>query len=169
LKITDHVAIDPRSNREPRVCEIPNPVNHFHGQNSILTEIETYFSTPREESELQKIVVLSGLGGIGKSQIALAYAHRHRNLYKNCLQIDASSKRSLMQGFAAAAMTIRGHLNSDPIQQQTGLDDINSTQAIFVKTWLAQRKSRWLIIFDNHDSPAEVDLQWFIPKGSMVM
>lgn len=157
---------DPQGIGEPRICEVPNPVNHFHGRSDILSEMETYFSAARPEDEQQKILVLSGLGGIGKSQIALAYARRHRNMYKNCLQIDASSKRSLIQGFTAAAMEIRAQLNLDPIQQQRDLDDVNALQVNFVKSWLSERKSQWLIIFDNHDNPAEVDLQWYFPRRS---
>lgn len=161
------MGIDPQGIGEPRVCEVPNPVNHFHGRSDVLSEMETHFSAARPEDEQQKILVLWGLGGIGKSQIALAYARRHRNLYKNCLQIDASSKRSLIQGFTVAAMEIRAQLNLDPIQQQRDMDDINALQVNFVKSWLSERKSRWLIIFDNHDNPAEVDLQWYFPRRSM--
>jgi hypothetical protein len=129
--------------------------------------METHFSAARPEDEQQKILVLWGLGGIGKSQIALAYARRRRNFYRNCLQIDASSKRSLIQGFTLAAMEIRAQLNLDQIQQQRDLDDISSFQVNFVKSWLSERKSRWLIIFDNYDNPAEVDLQWYFPRRSM--
>ncbi|KFZ09362.1 hypothetical protein V502_08808 [Pseudogymnoascus sp. VKM F-4520 (FW-2644)] len=158
---------DPQGIGEPRVCEVPNPVNHFHGRSDVLSEMETHLLAARPEDEQQKILVLWGLGGIGKSQIALAYARRHRNLYKNCLQIDASSRRSLIQGFTLAAMEIRAQLNLDPIQQQRDLDDINSLQVNFVKSWLSERKSRWLIIFDNYDNPAEVDLQWYFPRRSI--
>ena len=149
------------------MCEIPSPVNHFQGRKSILDQIDNHFSAGRSDSERQRVVVLSGLGGIGKSQIALAYARRHRNIYRNCIQLDASNKRTLLQGFTSVALEIKQSMNLDSTPQQIGSGFEDSTPAIFVKSWLSQRKSRWLIIFDNHDSPQEVDLQWYIPRGSM--
>jgi predicted ATP-dependent serine protease len=130
-------------------------VNHFFGQRSILAEMEAFFLSARSEALPQKILVLSGMGGIGKSQIALAYASRHRKHYKNCLQIDASSKKSTLQGFAAAAAEIRAHLKENKISHERTSEE---TQVPFVKAWLSQRRSRWLIIFDNHDNPEEVEL-----------
>ena len=83
------------------------------------------------------------------------------------MQLDASNKRTLLQGFASVALEIKQSMKLDPTQQQIGSGFDDSTPAIFVKSWLSQRKSRWLIIFDNHDSPQEVDLQSYIPRGSM--
>lgn len=160
----NNMIIDPRGIDEPRVCEIPKPVKHFHGRSAVLTEIETYFQSFRPDADLQKILVLSGMGGIGKSQIALMYAYRNRKLYRNCLQIDASSKRTVLEGFAAAALNINLHLNHSLAGDQTVPEP---NQVPFVKSWLSERKSRWLLIFDNHENPADVNLEWYIPRGSI--
>ena len=149
------------------MCRTPKPVNHFHGRSSILDEIEKCLLSSRSGDDLQRILVLFGLGGIGKTQIAMTYAHRHQKLYRNCLHIDVSSRKNLRSSFASAAMEIKAHLGENLPGQYNGPDDPSPAQVIFVKSWLSQRRSRWLIIFDGYDNPHDIDLNYYIPTGSI--
>ena len=50
-----------------------------------------------------KGLVLYGIGGSGKTQLALQYIQTHRNLYKAIVWINASSAQDLQATFAEAA------------------------------------------------------------------
>jgi signal recognition particle GTPase len=45
----------------------------------------------------QKVIILHGLGGIGKTSIALEYAFRYSDLYTAIFWVDVTSEMSLIQ------------------------------------------------------------------------
>ena len=51
-------------------------------------------------------VVLHGLGGIGKTQLAIAYAKRHKDSYSAIFWLNIKDEDSVKQGFAKAARQI---------------------------------------------------------------
>ncbi len=57
-------------------------------------------------------VVLRGLGGIGKTQLAVAYAKRHKDSYSAIFWLNIKDEESLEQSFAKVAKQIsREHLD----------------------------------------------------------
>jgi hypothetical protein len=54
--------------KERKLC--PHPVASFTGRKEILDKMHRYF---RSESDFQRVFVLHGLGGSGKSQIAFKF------------------------------------------------------------------------------------------------
>ncbi|KAG9246100.1 hypothetical protein BJ878DRAFT_540603 [Calycina marina] len=95
----------------------------------------------------QEIFVLYGLGGSGKTQVSLKFAHDHRNDFFGIFWIDASSVATAQQGFIKIARACK--------QKET-------IKAI--KTWLAD-KERWLLIIDNADDPS-LNLSQYIPDAN---
>lgn len=89
-----------------------------------------------------RIVVLSGLAGIGKTQIATKYAYRHYpKIYRTALWVDATNETTLQASYAALA-----HLLDLPERYEQ--DAVQYVSA--VKRWLQGHKD-WLIIMDNAD------------------
>jgi tetratricopeptide (TPR) repeat protein len=93
--------------------------------------------------------VISGLGGVGKSQTAIKYAHRYakpNDSYEQCYDwafwVKADTDLNLESDFAAIAH----HLNL----AQTGQTNPELAQA--AKHWLETTSDRWLLIFDNADT-----------------
>src|SRR5262249_44000448 len=84
---------------------------------------------------------ISGLGGIGKTQIALEYAYRYHDTYRYIFWIRAATRETLISDFATIADLL--HLSEKSEQDQ------NLTVAA-VKRWLAIHDA-WLIILDNAD------------------
>ncbi|KAF3029576.1 hypothetical protein E8E12_000791 [Didymella heteroderae] len=102
----------------------------------------------------RKTVVVHGLGGMGKTQLALEYAQRHRNEYSAVFWVNSKSEDTLKQGYAAAAGRIYCehpslvHLKA--VAEQSNLGEA----AEAVKQWLSSAgNDRWLFIFDNYDTP----------------
>ena len=49
---------------------------------------------------------ISGLGGIGKTQIALEYAYQYRHDYRSVFWLSAASRETLLAGFMSIAETL---------------------------------------------------------------
>lgn len=90
---------------------------------------------------LTQAYAFSGLGGIGKTQLALEYAYRSRQDYRAVFWVRASSRET----FVADVVALAGLLE---LPEQ----DARATQQIVtaVKDWLA-RHENWLLILDNAD------------------
>jgi len=105
-------------------------------------------------------LALSGLGGVGKSLIALEYAYRYREHYHTVLWLHAASYQDLVAGVTAVA----------DLLDLPGKDTANPAQLIeTLKEWLTQL-TRWLLIFDNVENFQL--LQGFLPaeiKGHLLL
>ncbi|KAJ5844751.1 hypothetical protein N7534_008420 [Penicillium rubens] len=95
-----------------------------------------------------------GLGGIGKTQIALELAYQTRELYADCavFWLPAVDMESLQQAY----QTVADRLG-------ISLDDKNEDAKSLVKVHLSKPSTgRWLLIFDNAD---DIDM-WLENKDS---
>jgi tetratricopeptide (TPR) repeat protein len=105
-------------------------------------------------------VALSGLGGVGKTQTAVEYAHRHLDKYDHVFWATADSQEALISGYVAIAGLLK--LPESDAQDQT-------LAVGAVKRWLASSQ-RWLLLLDNADRP-EI-LEPFLPsepKGHILL
>ncbi len=99
---------------------------------------------------------LQGLGGVGKTAIAIEYAYRHRADYDLVWWIPADQLPLVRASLAALA----GRLGLEAAQV-TGIE--GATQAALDALRRGDPYRRWLLIFDNADQPEEImDL---IPRG----
>jgi hypothetical protein len=125
-------------------------VHHFVGRDEELDKIHDELW----QDDSRKIVVVHGLGGIGKTQLALAYAQRHRDKYSAIFWINSKDIDTLKQGYATAARRIFGeHPSLMHLRAVTESGNLDKTIEA-VKTWLrSAQNNRWLIIYDNYDTP----------------
>jgi hypothetical protein len=108
----------------------------------------------------QKVAVLTGISGLGKTQIALQFWSTHGTSYQSRVWIDASSLATVLSSFREIALAIgkNGAL---------AYNDIGSRQPIMiVKSWLALAdNTKWLLVIDNvEDLDCDYNLQDLIPK-----
>ncbi|KAI3325703.1 hypothetical protein HD806DRAFT_454660 [Xylariaceae sp. AK1471] len=145
-----------------------NPINHlkgrviyqvarrgvakFIGREEHIAALDVALdSTPR-------IAVLQGVGGQGKTQIALEYCRRCRitKKYKAILWANASSEQSLRDSFEAFSDFLK---NPDD-----GLVDSES-RVRCTKQVLADWSEPWLLVFDNFDDPSKFSIGDYIPSS----
>ena len=81
-------------------------------------------------------VILHGLGGIGKTQLAITYARRHKEKYTAIFWLNANDEDSLKLSFRDVAQQVLRHHPStsvlSSIDQDKDLDQVVSV----VKGWL---------------------------------
>ncbi|HLG63831.1 MAG TPA: FxSxx-COOH system tetratricopeptide repeat protein [Ktedonosporobacter sp.] len=138
-----------------RVPHTRNP--HFTGRDAILTSLRQMLVPGAKVTALTQAI--SGLGGIGKTQVAVEYAHRYADAYKAVLWAQADSSELLTTEYLALA-TVLGL----PEQQEA------AKQVEAVKHWL-QTHREWLLILDNVEEPRAI-LPTFLPskhEGSVLI
>jgi hypothetical protein len=126
-------------------------------------------------------VSLHGLGGIGKTQLTIAYAKRHKDNYSTIFWLNSKDEDSLRQSFNKLAKEI---LREHPSANKLSSVDMDGTLDELidgVKTWLSlPANTRWLMIYDNYDNPKSpgnrdstaVDIFKYLPKayqGSVIV
>lgn len=108
------------------------------------------------EAANRKVHVLYGLGGIGKSQLAIAYARNYQQKYSSIVWVNGSNQDTVLQSLAAFAQHSKLVFGAEPsIEADYHLSNMkNSAQAAL--QWLAHKGNcRWLVIFDNVDQDYE--------------
>ncbi|KAL8755046.1 MAG: hypothetical protein Q9199_003917 [Rusavskia elegans] len=129
------------------IFSIPYPQNaKFYGRQAVVDEIHQHLSHDRTTSSALKFVALCGLGGSGKTQLALEYAYKYRESYDACIWISCDTTIKAAQGFTDVARK----LEVETAQQQ-------QLMAV-VKDWLCDSCENWLIIFDAEDRKIVADL-----------
>lgn len=99
---------------------------------------------------------LQGMGGVGKTQVAIEYAWRYRLEYDLVWWIPADQPVLVRSSLAALAPRLG---MSAPVA--TGIED--AAAAVLDALRRGQPYKRWLLIFDNADQPEDVNN--IIPRG----
>lgn len=132
-----------------RSWEVPYPRNpNFVGREEYLASLRKHFIADAAAGKHQ---ALFGLGGMGKSQIALEYAFRNREHYTLVWWLPAEDPTALGLAFSRLARAVGLKLGPE-----VSLDEVRHR----VRRVLAQL-SDWLIIFDN--APSAAAIKNFLP------
>ena len=119
----------------------------FLGREAQLIQLHTHLGArPCGSHAPAVLAVLHGLGGMGKTRLALEYAWGHADTYGALLLVDADSPEALQRNLAALAGPTRLNL---PAQHETD----EARQRAAVLQWLGTHPG-WLLILDNADSEA---------------
>jgi tetratricopeptide (TPR) repeat protein len=121
----------------------------FIGRHSILEHLHDAFLVHSTGIFVQS---LNGMGGIGKTQIALEYAYRYRQTYQAIFWVTADSQGNLLADFATIAQFLDLPQKNEPNQ-----DHIRDA----IRQWF-QEHTQWLLVLDNVDTIT--DVQAFLPS-----
>ncbi|KAJ7463352.1 hypothetical protein FB451DRAFT_1139719 [Mycena latifolia] len=133
----------------PEVLQVvnncPPPTKIFRGRRTILGMMHHYYA---HDAEHQAIFLLHGLGGAGKTQIALKFIQESASQFTDIFLIDTSTLETIDTGLKnLSRMKNIGESAQDALQ------------------WLKSKQHKWLLLFDNADDP-KINLNDYFPQCS---
>ncbi|OAQ58796.1 kinesin light chain [Pochonia chlamydosporia 170] len=158
------------------LSEVPE-IQHFIAREREIAEVRRTLSS----DGTRRIIVLHGLGGIGKTQLAVTYIKRYRDEHSAIFWFNIKDESSIQQSFTKVARQIlQQHPNASRLSA-LDLQQNHNEVVEAVKAWLnLPGNTRWLIVYDNYDNPkltnrtsnSGIDINRFIPtahQGSIIV
>jgi cellulose biosynthesis protein BcsQ len=128
---------------QPDIFEVPARNQHFVGRDGSIERLRDRLTGP----ERGAVVTLSGAPGVGKSSLALEYAHRFCGDYDLVWWAPASDTAALVASLAQLA----GRLDVRGAQHPGAATALERLQA-------DPYHQRFLLVYDNVDDPVELEL-----------
>lgn len=155
----DNATIDARTIHLPaEAVRTPAEVTAAHGLHNLPAPRNLVFVDRQEDlAELDAVMnqdppasppVVHGLGGTGKTTLALHFAHRNHDRYNPIWWLPADSPVSVTTGLAELAARLNPHAN------------VTATTSAEAATWAIgwlQSHSGWLLVLDDADSPHSIE------------
>ncbi|KAK2590321.1 hypothetical protein QQS21_011997 [Conoideocrella luteorostrata] len=126
---------EPKKRRNSHVHVPFMPGKYFVGRVDELAQLHDWLGA--EGKYEPKTVALFGLGGVGKTQLALKYAVDHAHVYDWVFFANAASPGVLRNDFKQIQHSVIGTIS----KEESFVDKILA--------WLASCNDRWLLILDN--------------------
>lgn len=152
----------PRTNAPVIWGDVPTRNKNFTGRVDILEKLREGASSgvtavvPGQDVDSPLPQAVQGLGGVGKTAVAIEYARRYSSDYDLVWWIP-SDQLSLVR---ASLASLAAKLRLDP-PAATGID--GAISAVLDALRRGDPYSRWLLIFDNANQPE--DIKHLIPEG----
>jgi hypothetical protein len=139
---------------EPQVFQVPLRNANFVGRDRLLLDIRARLASAATAAVLPQ--ALHGLGGVGKTQVALEYCYRFAPDYDVVWWVPAEQIAEARSALTALAP----HLGIVP-----GDDAGETLRAVLDALRRGHPFRRWLLVFDNADDVEEV--QMLLPHGTL--
>jgi hypothetical protein len=113
-------------------------------------------------NQRQKVQVLYGLGGMGKTQLAVEFSRRHHRQFTSVFWLDGRSKDALNRSIASQASRIPAGQIAEASRLYAA-DSSADVETVVrdVMGWLARPdNTAWLLIFDNVDRDYNLDREY---------
>ena len=134
----------------PKITNLPSRNLNFSGRDGQLLTLHDNLHAGLTAVVLPTAAV-HGLGGVGKTQLVLEYAHRFASDYDVVWWISAEQPTSAAAALAELARRLGIPEAANQDEMVAGLFDLLRDQA------------RWLLVYDNAESPAQ--LSGLLPPG----
>jgi hypothetical protein len=120
---------------------VPPRNTFFVGRDDLLTAIHERLHPADATTRPASTVPLHGMAGVGKTQLAIEYAHRYANHYQLVWWVGIDNPTIAIASLTALA-------------NQLGLSAQGPPETAFIPLWIElTRRTDWLLIYDNADAP----------------
>lgn len=150
-------------------------IENFLGRQDELEQLWLYLKPANAKS--RKVAILHGLGGIGKTQLAIHFARKHQNEFTAIFWLNGKNQSTLISSLSSCLPRIQ----EQSVDIEAANEEEAAQRANQVLQWLARPgNTRWLMIFDNIDQYSSLqskndygyDVCKFFPKadhGSIII
>jgi hypothetical protein len=145
------------------IFKLPRPKNpYFFGRETDIELIDKALNWRHKENNPLRTYTIYGKRGVGKTELALEYAHRNPAEFQVIFWIHCETGLALRQSFTDMAITL--HLPN------AALHGRHEENQLAVLDWLKKTPRRWLLIFDNAERAAVMKGYWpFGANGAILI
>jgi len=138
----------------PEIFRIPHQRNpNFTGRDGLLRDLRETLAGGESAALTQ--AAIHGLGGVGKSQLAIEYVYRHTADYTLVWWLRSETAESLNADYEALAKKLGLVSEEDHPEQAQLVEAVREA---------LERRGGWLLVFDNAPNPKGV--KDYLPRGS---
>jgi tetratricopeptide (TPR) repeat protein len=134
----------------PQITNLPARNRNFSGRGELLERLHAALQA-ESLAAVVPVGAVHGLGGVGKTELALEYAHRYQADYDVVWWVPAELPTS-------AAAVLAG------LARRLGIEQVADQSEMVARLFEELRgRERWLLIYDNAEQPK--DLAGLLPAG----
>src|SRR5215475_6608987 len=129
---------------------VPPRIASFTGRVNALDRLDAILMKDKPAAVTQVSVgraAVQGMGGVGKTSLAIEYAHRYRNLYAGVCWCPAETHTGLLSALANLAGTMGAATAEEA--------DVEKAAKAALRR-LAEQRATWLLVYDNVPEPKDI-------------
>jgi hypothetical protein len=129
---------------------VPPRIASFTGRADELDRLDAILMQDKPAAVTQASVgraAVQGMGGVGKTSLAIEYAHRFRGLYAGACWCPAETRTRLLRVLAGLAVTL-GAVTAEEA-------DVEKAAKAALRR-LAEQRATWLLVYDNVVAPDHI-------------
>jgi TIR domain/NB-ARC domain len=129
---------------------VPPRIASFTGRAEQLDKLDAILMQDKPAAVTQASVgraAVQGMGGVGKTSLAVEYAHRFRGLYAGVCWCPSETRTGLLSALARLAVALGAATAEEA--------DVEKAAKAALRR-LAEQRATWLLVYDNVASPEEV-------------
>jgi tetratricopeptide (TPR) repeat protein len=129
---------------------VPPRIASFTGRSGELDRLDAILMHDKPAAVTQASVgraAVQGMGGVGKTSLAVEYAHRYRSLYAGVGWCPAETRSGLLSALAGLAVTL-GAVTAEEA-------DVEKAAKAALRR-LAEQRATWLLVYDNVPAPDHI-------------
>jgi tetratricopeptide (TPR) repeat protein len=138
----------PQRRRGRTFVGVPPRIAGFTGRAEALDRLDAILTQDKPAAVTQDSrAAVQGMGGVGKTSLAVEYAHRFRNLYDGVWWCPAETRTDLMTSLTALAVEFE-------VASPEEADIEKAAKAALRR--LTEQREIWLLVYDNVTAPDEI-------------
>jgi hypothetical protein len=125
---------------------VPPRIASFTGRTDELDKLDDILMREKPAAVTHSVgrAAVQGMGGVGKTALAIEYAHRFRGLYAGVCWCPAETHTSLLSALAGLAVTLGASTAEEANVEK-------AAKAALCR--LAEQRATWLLVYDNVPTP----------------
>jgi len=141
--------------RLPPIFRLPARNRNFTGREALLEQLRNQLAAGRAAALTAATgVAAHGLGGAGKSQLAIEYAWRWASDYQRIIWLQAETPETLGRDFDALALDLKLFSKDHAVERAAVIEAVHQH---------LRENPGWLLIFDNAPEPRSVE--YAVPRA----